>query len=213
MFSALRTAVLASIILAGFSAASQTYAATVAAAQATEMLARAYAVQQKCRFLNERQNEMLSSFVAKAEIAMVSQSSSKFTKSIIANGRNQGKKAICSSVERADSIDIINAAQQATARTEPVKVKNSIRIIPAAKKSAPQATQSYFGTNGLAQYAQLTKRYYLARRCGSMSASAINTLYRSVVTRHRNVLSNFGVPAVRNIMQQSERSANQSSCS
>jgi hypothetical protein len=211
MVSAHRTAFFASIIIiAGFSTASQTSAATVAAAQATEMLARAHAIQQKCKFLNARQNHVLSNFVAKAEIAMATKSSTTLTNRIIANGRSQGQKATCSNVERADIIDIIKAAQQATASSRPLKTQKSVRLIPTANK--PNRLQKLFSTNGLAQYAELTKRYYLARRCSSMSASSINTLYRNVVATHRNVLSNFGVPVVRAIMRQSEQRANQSSC-
>ena len=122
MVSANRTAIFTSIIFASFSTFSfqQTSATTLAAEQATEMLARAQAIQQKCKFLNASQHEALSSFVAKAEIAMVSKSSIKFTKTTIANGRAQGQKATCSDTERADIIDVINAAQQATAATRAV---------------------------------------------------------------------------------------------
>jgi hypothetical protein len=217
MFSASKTAICATIILAFFSNFSQTSAAPVAAAQATEMLARAQAVQQKCKFLNASQQETLSSFVAMAEIAMVSKSSTKAAKSIIADGRAQGQKATCSDTERTDILDIINAAQQATAAAKPplaspVSVKQPAVTILAAKKSAPEPVQKRDPVGSLAQYAQLTKRYYLARRCNSMSANAINSLYRNVVATHRHVISNFGVPAVRTVMQQSEHHANQSSC-
>lgn len=214
MVSANRTAIFTSIILASFSTFSfqKTSAATLAAEQATEMLARAQAIQQKCKFLNASQHEALSSFVAKAEIAMVSKSSIKFTKATIANGRAQGQKATCSDIERADIIDVINAAQQATAGSKQVRTEKPIQIIPVTKKSSAQPTQKPIRADGLAQYAQLTKRYYLARRCNSMSVSSINNLYKSVVATHRNVVTNFGVASVRNIMQQSEQRANQSSC-
>ncbi len=219
MFSANRTAIFTSIFLVSFSTFSlqQTLATTLAAEQATEMLARAQAIQQKCKFLTASQNEELSSFIAKAEIAMVSKSSTKFTKTIIANGRAQGQKAACSDVERADVIDVIIAAQQATAgnkaaESKPVRIEKPILIIPATKKSTSEPKQKPAHADGLAQYAQLTKRYYLARRCNSMSMGSINSLYKSVVATHLNVVSNFGAPAVRNVMQQSEQSANQSSC-
>ena len=214
MFSASRMAIFTSIILASFSIFSfqQTSATTLVAEQATEMLARAQAIQQKCKFLNASQHEALSSFVAKAEIAMASKSSIKFTKTTIANGRAQGQKATCSDIERADIIDVINAAQQATAASKQVRTEKPIQIIPVTKKSSAQPTQKPIRADGLAQYAQLTKRYYLARRCNSMSVNSINSLYKSVVATHRNVVTNFGVASVRNIMQQSEQRANQSSC-
>ena len=219
MFSANRAAVFTSILLTSFSTylCQQASAATFAAEQATEMLARAQAVQQKCKFLTASQNEELSRFVARAEIAMVSKSSTKSTKAIIANGRAQGQKAACSDIERTDILDILIAAQQASARikppaTKPVAVEKPRLAVAAVKKPVPELVQKSIPTGNLSQYAQLTKRYYLARRCNSMSISSINSLYRNVVASHRNVVSNFGVPAVRNVMQQSEQRANQSSC-
>ena len=219
MFSANRTAVFTSILLTSFSIFSslEASAATFAAEQATEMLARAQAVQQKCKFLTASQNEELSRFVARAEIAMVSKSSSKATKIIIANGRAQGQKAACSYIERTDILEILTAAQQASAginlpADKPVIVEKSRVAFAATKKPVPEPAQKFAPTGNLSQYAQLTKRYYLARRCNSMSMSSINSLYRNVVASHRNVVSNFGVPAVRSIMQQSEQRANQSSC-
>jgi hypothetical protein len=219
MFSANRAALFTSIFLASFPTYScqQASAATFAAEQATEMLARAHAVQQKCKFLTANQNEELSRFVARAEIAMVSKSSTKATKAIIANGRAQGQKAACSDTERTDILDILNAAQQASAGTrpptaKPVSIEKPRVAVVAVKKPTLEPVQKSVTTGGLAQYAQLTKRYYLARRCGSMSMSSINSLYRNVVATHRKVVSNFGVPAVRNIMQDSEQRANQSSC-
>jgi hypothetical protein len=219
MLSSHRTAIFASAFLAGFTtfAFQQTSGATLAAEQATELLARSQAIQQKCKFLNANQNQQLSSFVAKAEIAMVSKSSTKAAKTIIANGRAQGQKATCSDVERADIVDVLNAAQQATAASKPAaskpaKIEKPIQIVAAAKKPALEPVQKPVRADGLANYAQLTKRYYLARRCNSMSTGAISSLYRNVVATHRNVVSNFGIPTVRNVMQQSEQSANQSSC-
>ncbi len=220
MFSAIRTAIFASMMLVGFSTilTTQALATSTGAEKATELLARAQAVQQKCKFLNASQTEELSSFVARAEIAMVSKSSTKYAKSIIANGRALGKKAACSDLERTDAIDIINAARQATsgikqASAKPIQVEKPEPVIVKVKKSTPEPRQKPARTDGLAQYAQLTKRYYLARRCNAMSYNAISSLYRNVVVTHRNVVANFGVPAVRNIMQQSEQRANQSSCS
>jgi hypothetical protein len=219
MFSANRAALFTSIFLASFPTYScqQASAATFAAEQATEMLARAHAVQQKCKFLTANQNEELSRFVARAEIAMVSKSSTKATKAIIANGRAQGQKAACSDTERTDILDILNAAQQASAGSrppaaKPVAIEKPRLSLVAVKKTAPDAVQKSALTGNLGEYAILTKRYYLARRCNSMSMSSINSLYRNVVATHRKVVSNFGVPAVRNIMQQSEQRASQSSC-
>ena len=88
----------------------------IAAEQATQLLARSQALEEKCKFLTAAQREELSAFVAKAEVAMVAKSSVNSTKSLITIGRAQGKSATCTDAERADLIDIISAAQQATSR-------------------------------------------------------------------------------------------------
>jgi hypothetical protein len=219
MFTANRAALFTSIVLTCFSTFScqQSLASTFAAEQATEMLARAQAVQQKCKFLPASQKEELARFVARAEIAMVSKSSTRATKALIARGRAQGQKAACSDAERIDILDILNAAQQASAGIKPtatksITVEKPLTLAAAVKKPTPEPVQKSTPAGNLDQYAELTKRYYLARRCGSLSMSSINTLYRNVVATHRRVISNFGVPAVRNVLRLSEQRASHSSC-
>jgi hypothetical protein len=228
MYLTNRSATLTSLIFSALALAMplSVSAEPVAAEQATQLLARSQALEEKCKFLTMAQRDELSAFVAKAEVAMVAKSSVKSTKSLINNGRAQAKTATCTDAERADIVDIISAAQQATSR------KAQMVQTPVANKPVALATQverpkplnSIFKKpivevkpepikSGLGQYAQLTKRYYLARRCNSMSNSSINSLYKNVVSTHRTVVASFGVPAVRAVMQQSEQHANAQHCS
>lgn len=228
MYSTKRSAFFTKMIFAAFVLAMplSALAEPIAAEQATQLLARSQSLEEKCKFLSAAQRDELSAFVAKAEVAMVARSSVKATKALINVGRAQGKAAACNDAERADIVDIISAAQQATSRkiqtvqapipNKPVVVATQIEkskpLFSVFKKPIVE-TQPEPIKSGLGQYAQLTQRYYLARRCNSMSYGSINSLYKNVVSTHRLVVASFGVPAVRAIMQQSEHQANATHCS
>jgi hypothetical protein len=228
MVSTYRTSILTSLLFTTLTMAMPLAASAepIAAEQATQLLARSQSLEEKCKFLLPAQRDELSAFVAKAEVAMVARSSVKATKALINVGRAQGKAAACNDAERADVVDIISAAQQATSRkiqmvqttvpNKPITLATTIEkpkpIFSVYKKpiveTKPEPIKS-----GLGQYAQLTQRYYLARRCNSMSYGSINSLYKNVVSTHRLVVASFGVPAVRAVMQQSEHQANAAHCS
>ena len=228
MVSTYRTSILTSFLLTTLTLAMPLTASAepIAAEQATQLLARSQSLEEKCKFLSAAQRDELSAFVAKAEVAMVARSSVKATKALINVGRAQGKAAACNDTERADIIDIISAAQQATSRkiqmvqttapAKPIALATKIEkpkpLFSVIKKPIVE-TKSEPIKSGLDQYAQLTQRYYLARRCNSMSYGSINSLYKNVVSTHRSVVASFGVPAVRAVMQQSEHKASATHCS
>ena len=187
--------------LAFMSQQSDVFASAIGAEEATKLLARSLSLEEKCKFLNANQHEELATFVAKAEIAMVAKSSAKSAKSLIANGRALGQSATCSDSERADIVSIIKAAHQATSGSAQMVSKIKLQPEPIAQ------------TGGLNRYAELTQRYYIARRCNTMSYASITSLYKDVVSTHKNAISSFGVPAVRTVMNQSASKANASRCS
>ncbi len=206
---------------------SQGFAAVIGAEEATKLLAKSQSVEEKCKFLTASQHDELSAFVAKAEIAMVAKSSTANAKSIIAAGRASGQNASCSDFELAEIIDIIGAAHQATSATAQaspsptsatqrvVPKKTMVSEIPASKPI--EKTQKLIDlrtpqTAGLSRYEALTQRYYLARRCKTMTYGSITGLYKDVVSIHKNVVASYGVSAVRAVMSKSESKANASSC-
>ena len=207
---------------------SQGFAAVMGADEATKLLARSQALEEKCKFLTASQHEELSAFVAKAEIAMVAKSSAATARTIIATGRATGINAACTGAEHADIVNIISAAHQATsgaaqsnptlARVAPEKAVVVVTPVENSKTTKPaQEITKLFSDrivlkSGLGRYAELIQRYYLARRCNTMSQGPITSLYRDVVSTHRSVVSSFGVPAVRSVMNQSEIKAKASSC-
>lgn len=226
---AFTTPLLLSIVLLGNQSSS--FAAVMGAEEATKLLARSQALEEKCKFLTHSQHDELSAFVAKAEIAMVAKSSAATAESIIESGHAAGKNAVCNHAAHADIVNIINAANLATSAatqanlklaSTPVapkyvmvaatQVENSDVVKPVEKNA--KLMPDHFPKNiRLNHYADITQRYYLARRCNTMSYGSISSLYKDVVSTHRNVVLSFGVPAVRSVMNQSESNAKASGCS
>jgi hypothetical protein len=66
---------------------------------------------------------------------------------------------------------------------------------------------------GLAQYALVTQKYFLVRRCGTMNAQSINALYKDVLAIHRSSLQNFGRGPVADAMRRAEVQAKSQTCS
>ena len=213
------------------------FAAAIGAEEATKLLARSQSLEENCKFLTASQSDELAAFVAKAEIAMVAKSSAASAKSLIAEGRAQGRSAPCSDSEHADVVSIINAAHRATSNSaqmvakikpvlEPVapntspkkiavgfvKVDTPDRVKPIEKK-AKIISARIVQSGGLSRYAALTQRYYLARKCNSMSFASITSLYKDVVATHKNAVASFGVPTVKSVMSQSASKATGLSCS
>ena len=197
----------------------------IAAEQATQLLARSQALEEKCKFLSAAQHDELSAFMARAEVAMVTRTSAKAAKLLISSGRAQAKGAMCTNAERMDIVDILGAAQQATMHKIQT-AQMSPPVKPAAMPAQSEKPKPMFAKLNkpavevksvttkpkLNQYAKLAERYYLARRCNSMSISSINSLYKTVVSTHRDVIVSFGVPAVRAVMKRSEQQANVTQC-
>lgn len=211
-----------------FAAGQPAFADDAQAQQAIELLARSQTLDTKCRFLNAVDHDELSSLVARAELALAQRTTVDLTKQALTNGRNAGKNATCTDSERTDLAMILSSAKQAAAQgptpAQPVaeltpakpavKGMKSSRMKMALSVAAPvKSKPSSRAESGLLRYASITERYYLARRCGSMSPRAISGFYQTVVNTHEAVLSSFGRAAVARVMQRSESKANAQSCS
>ena len=100
-----------------------------------------------------------------------------------------------------------------TAITEKPALKIVIEPKAVTASASTKLTDQSPKAGSLDQYAQLTQKYYLARRCNVMTYGEISSLYKNVVSTHTNVVANFGVAAVRGVMQKSEARAKSGSCS
>jgi hypothetical protein len=212
------------------------FAGDTQAEQATQLLARSQVLDSKCSFLASSEHEQLTNLVARAELALAGRIGVDTTKQALARGRAEGQAATCTESERADLNNILNSASQAASmapKTEPkmevaaaqqepqvkaepepkpvAKTKRVKVVLPASTQ--PVAKPKTKTNAALLQYASITEKYYVARRCGSMSSKQIQSFYQSVVSSHQQVLSDFGRSAVANVMSQSESKANAQSCS
>ncbi len=181
---------------------------TVAAETAAHLLAKAHAVDSKCHYLNSAGHEELAALVARAEVALASQTDVATTKSTMAAGRNAGQAAICSADREAEVNDVLSAARAASQMAD---TSSSAATVPDAKP-AIQASPKVRPGGNLQSYAVMTERYYRARRCFSMPLRQMQSFYQDVVATHRVMVKTYGVPAVAAVMHQSESTADHQAC-
>ena len=187
-------------------------AETVGAEQATELLARSEALEAKCKFLTGAQHEDLSSFLARAEVALVAKTSVDTAKAVLARGRSAGQTATCSDAEHADMINVLAAATEASGAAPH---RNMVADKPAATRPLilfeRQPTKTY-AKPALQNYASMTLRYYLERRCNNMQPSAMASFYQNIVSTHKQVVAQFGAATIAPIMAESQARAAAMSC-
>ena len=110
-------------VLAGHLAMSgSVQAAAMDPRDVTVMLARAQAIDSRCKILSASESQDLRDLVAKAEIALASNYSVSVARQTLAKGRAAGKAAACDATASAEVHDILKAGVQATAQ-EPAAVK------------------------------------------------------------------------------------------
>jgi hypothetical protein len=197
-------------------------AANAGAEAAAQLLAKAHVADDRCHFLQGADHDDLSTLVARAEVALASQSDMATTKSAMAAGRAAGNTATCSPQLKSEVEDILSAARAASgisaSATDPVAstgptLPQTATVAPNADLAHPSSSQIKPRINGgLANYAAMTERYYRARRCFSMSRTAINSFYQEVVATHRAMVRTYGVPAVAAVMHRSESTADHQGC-
>lgn len=192
-------------------------AANAGAETAAQLLAKAHVADGKCHYLETADREELSSLVARAEVALASQSNVATTKAMMAAGRAAGMSATCSPALEVEVKNVLSAARSANQRAqsgadseqsaEPAISQAITSREPSAIAPKPRASAS------LATYAAMTARYYKARRCFSMPRNAMNSFYQDVVATHYLMVKTYGVPAVAAVMHQSESTADRQGCS
>jgi hypothetical protein len=103
---------------------------------------------------------------------------------------NEVKQTLVAAREAIDA-----AAQEEGAQAEPV-----------AATPAPAAR------NGLSAFGRVIEVYFLERRCTYLSKRKINSFYKAVVRSHYAAVSEFGKPAVSQVMKAAEARSNYQSC-
>jgi hypothetical protein len=65
---------------------------------------------------------------------------------------------------------------------------------------------------GLQSYAEMTERYYRARRCFSMPIGQMKSFYQEIVATHHVMVKTYGVSAVAAVIHKSESTADHQTC-
>jgi hypothetical protein len=117
------------------------FAETPPAEMASEMLARAQAVDIKCNYLKAADRDTLSKLVARAEIALANRETVEATKATMLRGRESGKTAACSSTENEQVFNILNAAKQAT-NADDTNPAVAQAVEPAPSMASPEPQQA-----------------------------------------------------------------------
>jgi hypothetical protein len=105
-------------------------AATMDAAQATEMLAKSHAINVKCKVLDAVQSQNLKDFVARAEISLAEKASVSIARKAISSGKAQGAVAVCDDARKKLVNDVLAAASAAVA--------TSVEVQAVANEPTPQ---------------------------------------------------------------------------
>ena len=87
------------------------------------------------------------------------------------------------------------------------------RIIPSFTNKIAVKKLIAKDAKSLSDYASLTQRYYLQRRCANMSSKAMGAFYQTVVTTHKNTLQTFGRASTAAAMRRAEAQAATQTCS
>jgi hypothetical protein len=94
------------------------------------------------------------------------------------------------------------------AKKQKPKAKTPAVVVVKAVKPAKIAKP----VKGLATYAGVAEKYYVAVRCRTMSVSRINSLYQTVLTNHRQALASNRARDVRTMLKAAEARADNKSC-
>jgi hypothetical protein len=137
-----------SVAAAAFGFIGQALAAPFGPEEATELLARTFSANQKCKVLNQAETDQLQSFVAQAEVALAEQSGVPKTKSTLDRGRAAGQKVACDATTAKAVRGVLLTARDALASSSDLRTKDvaqnesddadAIQAEPLEKKQNPQ---------------------------------------------------------------------------
>jgi hypothetical protein len=103
--------------------------------------------------------------------------------------------------------------KKAIALVKPQNPKTNVVTVMAEKPAKSQMSKKLSKpAEGLGTYAAVAEKYYVATRCGSMSASGIAKLYKAVLSNHQQALANNRPVAVRAMLRSAEARAGSKSC-
>ena len=205
------------------SSAQLAHAQDFSPAQATEQLARASAVDGKCRYLTDADREELADYVAKAEVVVARADGVETASSAVRTGKLAGEQGNCAPESEQlvkETLDAGGRAMQAAMAQAPAKQakrqenRNQAQILGAMGDD--QQTQSLTDParsgNSLARYRNEATAYYLELRCRSLSNRQGRDFWKRIVARHEAMITAYGPASVVRARVEAERLAQRRSC-
>lgn len=162
--------------------------------EAVELLARSEAIDVKCRYLGSAEHEELRDYVARAEVAVASQTSAARAGAAINKGSAAGKAAACgreSEITVRATMDAARRAISASRNAQRQAAKPSVQTASLRTNDPAASTGSK-----TARYARLAAAYYVERRCKHLSHAQAVDFWKRIVRMHKSVLSSHGPDAL-----------------
>lgn len=115
----------------------------------------------------------------------------------------------------APAVQKADPAVKAVAIVEPQPVTKKTMALVRLPKPKPKlvVAKATKPVKGLGSYAAVAEKYYVATRCGTMSASDISRLYQTVLSNHQQAMATNHPVAVRAMLRAAQARAENKSCS
>ena len=217
-------------------------AAAMNPVEATQLLAKANALNVKCKLVSDEQGQGLKDLLARAEISLAEKANVATARKAIATGRAEGKAAACDDSARNLVTDVYAAASKAVSLPveqvvqtetpesavaapdagEPGREKAlAVADEPAPKKviaekpvkpKSRQMEKAAVPKKGLGSYAVVAEQYYAALKCGGASAGKLNRMYQVVLAEHKSAMAANKARDVKAMLRAAEARAGSRSC-
>jgi alcohol dehydrogenase YqhD (iron-dependent ADH family) len=113
----------------------------------------------------------------------------------------------------AQAVAVAEQEPEKPVAAKPLEDAQPKKVIVSAKQPKPKAEKPLKKpVNGLGSYAAVAEKYFMARRCGTMSASQISSLYKTVLANHKQALVTNKARDVRAMLISAESRAGTKSC-
>lgn len=204
-------------------------AAQLGPADATEHLAKARAVDAKCRYLSEADHAELSEFTARAEIAVAAIEGVEAAGGAVKTGKLAGELMACTPESETlvrSSLDAGRQATRAAATRQPAPQPeprallradpNDTQIIGGIGNLAGPGSRDLFDASqsrgSLARYRQEATAYYLELRCRTLSGRQVREFWNRIVDAHAAMVRAHGGRRVARAQAEAEDMAAERPC-
>lgn len=203
-------------------------------ADATEHLAKARAVDAKCRYLSETDHEELAGYTARAEVVVASRQGVTVASGAVKAGKLAGELMDCGGDSETLVRSALDAGRQASrnARAAPQPAAQQAPEPQTLVRAEPHESQVIGGMGGsqearqgsysifeasqsrgsLARYQHDATAYYLELRCRHLRDRQVRVFWDQIVRAHENMVRTYGGRRVRRAVAEAEAMAARRPC-